>query len=266
MRTSMLLLAGLALAACTPAGPVSAALASTGGIYSLGSLSDQEIGCFGPCACPVLIRSPMEGTFRLIPAGVVGGEERFDVRDVDWSVDTQDGALHVTGAGSYLRRPDEHRERMILDLSLDGGDPLRFDSDWDTIPPGSGTSGIEVVISRHQHFCWDSLFTISAAEKVAGVPNSRAAFRLEAARPSPFRDRVDLAFTLSSADRIELAVFEASGRRVRTLVSDSWQAAGPHAVTWDGTDDRGRPVAVGVLFARLRTSAGTARTTLVRIR
>jgi hypothetical protein len=209
----------------------------------------------------------MEGTFRLIPVATGGGEERFDVRNVDWSVDTQDGTLHVTGAGSYVRRPDEHRERMILDLSLDGGDPLRFDSDWDTIPPPSGgTPGIELAVSRHQHFCWDSLFTISAAEKVAGVPDSPAPFGLEPARPSPFRDRVDLAFTLSSADRIELAVFEASGRRVRTLIPDSWRNAGPHAVTWDGTDDRGRPVAAGVLFVRLRTSHGTDRTMLVRVR
>ena len=137
----------------------------SGTTFRLLSSSDQEIGCFGPCACPVLIRSPMEGTFRLIPAGVGGGEEHFDVQDVDWSVATQSGTLHVTGSGSYVRRSDEHRERMILDLSLDGSDPLRFDSDWDTIPPpGGGTTGIELVVSRHQHFCWDSLFTISAAE------------------------------------------------------------------------------------------------------
>jgi len=90
--------------------------------------------------------------------------------------------------------------------------------------------------------------------------------RLAAPHPSPFRDRVDLAFTLSSADRIELAVFETSGRRVRTLVPDSWWEAGPHAVTWDGNDDRGRPVAAGVLFVRLQSSRGTDRTTLVRVR
>jgi len=238
---------------------------ASGTTFGLLSSSDQEVGCFAPCACPVMIHSPMKGSLRLVPVVLTGSEERYDVRDVDWTVGTPNGSLRITGSGSYVRMPATNpQQRMILDLSLDGSAPMRFDSGADplTVP----WPAIEVAISRHGEFCWDTLFTVSAAPATAGIDPQSSRPRLEAARPSPFRDRVDLAFTLASADRIELAVFEASGRRVRTLIPDSWRDAGPHAVSWDGTDDRGRPVAAGVLFARLRTSIGTARTTLVRIR
>jgi len=265
MRTSMRILAGVALAATALARPTLASPVSPGVPYSLGPRSDHEVGCFGPCACPVLIHSSMKGSLRLVPVVLTGSEERYDVRDVDWTVDTQDGPLHITGSGTYVRMPaTDPQQRMTLDLSIDGAAPLRFDSGVDpfTVP----WPAIEVAISRHDEFCWDTLFTVSAAPVTADVVPGPGGPRLETARPSPFRDRVDLAFTLSSADRIELAVFEASGRRVRTLIFDSWQDAGSHSVTWDGTDDRGRPVDAGVLFARLRTSRGTDRTTLVRLR
>lgn len=234
----------------------------------LGS-SDQQIGCFGPCDCAVLMRSPMDGSFRLHLLGISPTEDDFDVLDVDWKVATENGPLRVTGSGTYQRRWNELKERMVLDLSLDGAQPLRFDSGWDTMPPNViGTPGvwwIDVAISR-QHVCFDTLFTVSAAEQGTGVGSSASRFRLVAPRPSPFRDRVDLGFVLESETRIELAIFEASGRRVRTLIPDSWQAAGPHSVPWDGTDDQGRPVPAGVLFVRLRSSAGNAGTTLVRVR
>jgi hypothetical protein len=239
----------------------------------LRSASDLEIGCFDPCACPVMIHSPMTGTMRMILTEQSPNERRYDVRDVDWMVTTGNGPLSVTGTGSYHQVIDTvARHRMILDLSLGGDDPVRFDSGLDTQPPvpvplGPGLGFVlNIVVARHEQFCWDTVFTVLATEKTAHVDDPRVFFRLETARPSPFHDRVDLAFTLSLADRIELAVFEASGRRVRTLIPGSWRDAGPYSVAWDGTDDRGRPVAAGVLFVRLRTSRGTDRTTLVRVR
>ncbi len=236
-----------------------------GTVYQLGPNSDHEVGCFGPCECPVLIHSPMKGSLRLVPVVLTGSEERYDVRDVDWTVDTQNGSIRITGSGSYVRMPaTDPQQRMILDLSLDGAEPLRFDSG--TAPLTVPWPSIEVAISRHSAFCWDTLFTVSAGPATADVVPGPGRPRIGAPHPSPFRDRVDLAYTLPAAGRVELAVFEAGGRRVRTLVSELSQEAGPHSTTWDGTDDQGRRVPAGVLFARLRTPFGDAQTTLVRIR
>ena len=58
-------------------------------------------------------------------------------------------------------------------------------------------------------------------------------------------------FGLSKADRVEVKVFDVSGRLVRTLADRAFDA-GAHTVTWDGADDRGRMVARGVYFTQVR--------------
>ena len=58
-------------------------------------------------------------------------------------------------------------------------------------------------------------------------------------------------FGLAKADRVEVKVFDVSGRLVRTL-ADRQFAAGRHSLTWDGADSQGRQVARGVYFTRVR--------------
>ncbi len=68
--------------------------------------------------------------------------------------------------------------------------------------------------------------------------------------PNPAREGVSLAFALPREARVELAVFDPAGRRVRTLVAGV-RAAGEHAPRWDLSDDAGRAVGAGLYFARL---------------
>ena len=69
--------------------------------------------------------------------------------------------------------------------------------------------------------------------------------------PNPFNPSTAIAFTVpSDAERVELSVYDVSGRLVATLISGSLPA-GAHVVTWDGTDAAGRSVSSGVYFARL---------------
>jgi thiol-disulfide isomerase/thioredoxin len=76
--------------------------------------------------------------------------------------------------------------------------------------------------------------------------------------PNPFNPTTTLAFTVPpDAGPISLAIYSASGRLVRTLARGDLPA-GPHAITWDGTDDAGRPLSSGVYFARLAAGSSTA--------
>jgi hypothetical protein len=64
----------------------------------------------------------------------------------------------------------------------------------------------------------------------------------------------------------ELAIYDVSGRLVRTLTSGGYPASA-HTLSWDGCDDRGRAVAPGTYFLRLTSSNGaeaTERITIVR--
>jgi hypothetical protein len=73
---------------------------------------------------------------------------------------------------------------------------------------------------------------------------------LSVARPTPFTDRTELSFTLGRAGAARLAVYDVSGRRVRTRV-DGDQPAGRQRVTWDGRDDRDQLVAPGAYLVAL---------------
>ena len=63
------------------------------------------------------------------------------------------------------------------------------------------------------------------------------------------RSTVD--FGLAKGDRVEVKLFDVSGRLVRTLADRSF-APGKYSLTWDGADDRGRQVARGVYFTQVR--------------
>jgi subtilisin family serine protease len=82
-----------------------------------------------------------------------------------------------------------------------------------------------------------------------------------AAAPNPVERATEIRFALPSEGAVRLILFDAAGRRVRSLVEGA-RPAGRHAVAWDGRRDDGTPLPAGVYFARLE-SPGTLLTTKV---
>jgi hypothetical protein len=84
----------------------------------------------------------------------------------------------------------------------------------------------------------------------APLPVAAPAFDLRPASPNPLVAETTIAFSLPAASSIDLAVYDAAGRRVATLANGA-RDAGTHTVSW-------RPRAAnGVYFVRLATSSGT---------
>jgi hypothetical protein len=71
--------------------------------------------------------------------------------------------------------------------------------------------------------------------------------------PNPFNPSTSIGFTLRDAGDVTLAVFDAAGRRVVTLL-DGPAEAGTSRIEWNGVDGKGERVSSGVYFYRL--SAG----------
>lgn len=71
-----------------------------------------------------------------------------------------------------------------------------------------------------------------------------------AAAPNPARGPLALRFALPRAMPVTLAIYDAAGRRVRTLADGMWPA-GTQTVGWDARDRSGRAVPAGLYFARL---------------
>jgi len=85
------------------------------------------------------------------------------------------------------------------------------------------------------------------------------------AYPNPFNPNTDVSFTLKSAGRVEIKIYDIRGSHVIDLVDDSFEA-GAHQVRWEGLNRSGRQVASGTYLVHMRTGEGqeTRRVMLVK--
>jgi hypothetical protein len=83
--------------------------------------------------------------------------------------------------------------------------------------------------------------------------------------PNPFGTETVIPFTLPQTGPVSLAVFDAAGRLVRTLVTGE-RSAGRHQVIWNGGDGTGRTLASGTYFLRLEAAGATSVRSVVLAR
>lgn len=110
-------------------------------------------------------------------------------------------------------------------------------------------------------------FLGDAANSPTGIaPTPLAPVVVRAVAPNPFNPRTRIDLEVAQASQVRVVLHDAAGRRVATLL-DARLHPGSHAVTWDGTDAAGAPVASGVYRARVLVDEQTvaqARLVLVR--
>jgi len=88
---------------------------------------------------------------------------------------------------------------------------------------------------------------------VGELPNNPLVYFLQLRSGNPVRDgSARIAFGITRRERVELRLYDVSGRVIRTLANRDYDP-GEHEVTWDGSDDEGRPAPLGVYFYQLRT-------------
>ena len=83
--------------------------------------------------------------------------------------------------------------------------------------------------------------------------------------PNPFNATTGIAFRTAESGMVWLAVFNAAGQQVRSLVEKS-MPAGAHRIRWDGRDGYGNTVSSGLYIARLISGSRMAsqRMTLLK--
>ena len=69
--------------------------------------------------------------------------------------------------------------------------------------------------------------------------------------PNPTNPSSTISYTTDVAGPVRLELFDARGRKVRTILEDS-RPAGTYTTRFDGVDDRGRAVGSGVYYVRMQ--------------
>ena len=103
----------------------------------------------------------------------------------------------------------------------------------------------------------------SSSVDASGQPPAH--FVLHTSTPNPFAGGTRIGFALPTAATVRLEIFDVTGRPVRTLGPQKFDA-GEHELRWDGLGAKGRPVAQGIYFARLQAGGKERTVKLVKSR
>jgi len=72
--------------------------------------------------------------------------------------------------------------------------------------------------------------------------------------PNPFNPITTINFTLPSAGKMNISIYDIRGRLVRNLVDNHSYTAGTHTLTWNGIDNHKQKLSSGIYFCRLHSS------------
>ena len=226
--------------------------------------SALEVGCFGPCECPIQL-FPTFGSFQLVPIGVDPLYTNYAVKRYIASFNNGPGAVAITGSGHY-RIGGEFAlvHQLTLDLYVEGMPTQHFDSGL--IPISTPFPQIDVSCSVHGFACMDSVLVVRARPiGTTDVPISPKGSTLTAVKPNPFQGSVVIGWSLARSESFDLTIVDLEGRRVRQLAHSSAGNAGPQSIVWDGRRDDGRTVPAGVYWLSLRTPDGLDRRRVVKL-
>jgi hypothetical protein len=102
--------------------------------------------------------------------------------------------------------------------------------------------------------------TVTGASAI--VPRT---LELRPSAPNPVEGRTTITYALPRGGLVSLAIYDVSGRKVRTLARGD-RSAGVHSVAWDRTDEGGHTVQPGVYFTRLDVRGQSLQRKIVTLR
>jgi len=99
---------------------------------------------------------------------------------------------------------------------------------------------------------------------IPGIAEENSKVKMQSAKlleiyPNPFSRQTAIRFT-PNASRIELKIYDISGKLVKTFVTNLQSPVPSHCLMWNGTDDSGKKLPAGVYFCCLKTTERTSET------
>lgn len=118
-------------------------------------------------------------------------------------------------------------------------------------PAAAGWTFVRIVaFDTSGHYVYSD---VEELDPLSGTPQTtpNAGYVLHPNRPNPFNPRTLITFDVpAGGGTVTLDIYDARGRRVRRL-GTGFHGEGRHQTSWDGADERGKPVPSGTYFCCL---------------
>jgi hypothetical protein len=88
-------------------------------------------------------------------------------------------------------------------------------------------------------------------------------FTLNSAYPNPSNSNMKISYSVSTANNVELTIYDVVGRPIRTLVNGT-KTAGEYSAIWNGRTNTGEKVQAGIYFYTLTTPDRSISRKLIR--
>jgi len=204
----------------------------------------------------------VEGETTLRPAPIA--IERFEATPVPDGIrlDLWTPVAH-DWTGALVFRGSEERDEPMRRIDLAGGRDAGHHT-WTDLGVHPEATYQYRVVFRDDLGNSSVSATLHAKAGQASVPPSREV-SLGQNFPNPFNPSTTLLFAVPRTMEVEIVLFDAAGRRVRSLMKGRVEA-GEHRADWDGRDDACAPVAGGVYHYTLITEDGSRSRKMVLVR
>ena len=170
----------------------------------------------------------------------LNGDGKPDILTTDWL-----GGISILVNNSNEGNIEFEEQMQIgvgnYPLSVATAD-LNMDSTPEIIVANWEVEGLRVI---HDFLPVNDPLIISLEADVPGV------FSTQQNYPNPFNPATTLRYDLPEKSHVNIIIYDMLGRQVRTLVNQT-QDAGHKSVTWDATNDYGKPVSAGVYLYQIQ--------------
>ncbi|MFC1572943.1 hypothetical protein ACFL6M_05015 [Candidatus Eisenbacteria bacterium] len=177
----------------------------------------------------------------------------YDPEVLQWNRTSPSPAL--TTGGIFLTDVDTQRGEIALDFAAVGaGQTIRGSGqllEFVFVPKQAATIEIglkEVKVRDAKNVCLLTKIDGVLLETADLIPMATC---LVGAQPNPFRTSASILFDLNREEHVTLRVYDIQGRLVQTLI-DGRTEAGHRFAIWDGNDEFGAPVGLGVYFVTMQ--------------
>jgi len=188
---------------------------------------------------------------------VIPSRPGFDAKRVDASnvkIGNEVGII----APKKVQYVDANKDGLVdLGLSYDANALNQL------LKSGSTTAGLRYKIGNVPYVVPD-IFQLGAPVALAGsTPVTRVVMP---SQPNPFRSSTLIRYSVGDVpSHVQIAVFDLSGRLVRTLVNET-QSPGSHVATWDGRREDGTRAAAGAYFMKADVAGHQASERLILLK